>query len=676
MSANGRVAALPPGAYCTVYEQAVTSVAQIKTGAGGGMIGLDIETCPSEAEASRLAQLLDDEVKLKGKTKAAKKCGAGAAELAALKTQAKLLATRVRYAKSAGLDPHRGRIRLVQLYAGGNHVLVIDVFKCGERALQLLDGLDVVVHNAAFELAWLEHAGVELGEVHCSLQGARLTLGERSTSLADAAQAYLEVALDKTEQVSDWSAPELSRAQLEYAALDAVMAYRLAVPIFKALDVQTSAYEIQIACVPAVARMGLRGVRLDREAHAEYIRAQEGKRDAAASAYMTACANKGLPTTVPITPDQKRSVLKAILSGEEIKNWARTKKTGELSTGRNELKRAAHYPPIQALVELSRVDKILTSFGATLAAFVSPVTGCVHAGYRVAATAAGRASCSKPNVQQMPRDKAFRALFRPEPGCVFVGADFSSMELRAAAYISGCRDMTAAFRDGLDLHRLTAARMLGKPVEEIAEDGPERAAAKPVNFGAIYGIGAASLARSAWDHYDIVITLEEAIIWIAAFKRAYPEYIQWRWRHHRHCEETGRVVIGRDMKKGVGRLFPLSRVPEGKSTFTRCCNLPVQGACADASMTALTNIDRLLYEGNIDGGPVLWLHDEIILEVPSQDAQHAKLLLEKVMCDAFEETFPGSRELGLLNGLVEAHIGQDWSAVKGKKKEETAELSV
>jgi DNA polymerase I-like protein with 3'-5' exonuclease and polymerase domains len=113
-------------------------------------------------------------------------------------------------------------------------------------------------------------------------------------------------------------------------------------------------------------------------------------------------------------------------------------------------------------VKLSRIDKMLSSFGQTLAALVSPVTGRIHAHYRVASTASGRASCAGPNLQQIPHDRRFRALFIPEPGAVFVIADYSSMELRAAAHISNDRAMTEAFEQRLDLHKITASRMTGK----------------------------------------------------------------------------------------------------------------------------------------------------------------------------------------------------------------------
>ena len=181
--------------------------------------------------------------------------------------------------------------------------------------------------------------------------------------------------------------------------------------------------------------------------------------------------------------------------------------------------RAAHYPPILALVKLSRIDKILSSFGQTLTALVSPATGRIHAHYRVASTASGRASCAGPNLQQIPRDPRFRALFVPAPGFVFIVADYSSMELRAAAHRSRDAAMTAAFGQGLDLHKLTAARMTGKPLEEVTDE--ERRGAKAVNFGATYGQGAAGLVQSAWAQWGLVLDLTEAKAWLKTFDETY-----------------------------------------------------------------------------------------------------------------------------------------------------------
>ena len=656
--------ALPVISYCVTAAEAAIALGAAVRDANGWPVGLDIETAAYPAEQTRLKELTLSLAAAKGKLAALRKAKALAADILAAAKQVKALDARRKMARQAALDPHRSSIRLVQLYGGGDRVYVLDIARAGLSVLRLLDGLDVVAHNAQFELKHLEHAGVELGGIHCTMQAARLLLDARRLSLAEAAADYLGVALNKVEQTGDWGAPNLTKSQLEYAAADAVAAFRLAREMLPALGVQRGAYEIQMTAVPAVARMELRGFKLNVAAHAQLIADLEKERGGAEREYREACAASGhasLADQAPSTPAQKEALLTTLLSSDELERWRRTEKSGALSTRRSELLRAGHYPPILALVKLSRIDKALSSLGQTLAALMSPVTGRIHAHYRIAGTASGRASCAGPNLQQIPRDPRFRALFVPEPGAVLVVADYSSMELRAAAHISGDRAMTEAFEQGLDLHRLTASRMTGGNGKDPAEvTDEERKGAKAVNFGAVFGQGAAGLVQSAWDQWSLVLDLTEAKSWLRAFENTYYGFAQWRRDHYRRCENQLFIVIGKDADRGIGRIFPRSRVPAGASFYTRCCNLPVQGACADASMLALAYADDRLFAAGIEGGIVAWLHDEIVVEVCVEQADQAAEILKQAMIDGFAETFPGAP----LRGLVEPHIGMTWSEAK------------
>jgi DNA polymerase-1 len=518
------------------------------------------------------------------------------------------------------------------------------------------------VATAALHLFPDAHADIALGEVHCTMQACRLTLGEKLTSLADAAAAYLDVTLDKTEQSGNWGVAHLSKEQLTYAALDAVVEWRVAERVFPALRDQAPAYEIQIGAVAAAMRMQDRGFKFNIEAHAQLIAELKLERLVAERGYREACLKRGqraLADKIPSTPAEKGALLATLLSSEELSRWARTAKSGALSTRRSELNRAAHYPPVLALTKLSRIDKMLSSFGQTLVALASPVTGRIHAGYRVAGTASGRASCSRPNLQQIPQDRRFRALFIAEPSHVLICADYASMELRAAAHIFGDRAMTRAFEEGQDLHAITAARMARKDPKDVTKE--ERKGAKAVNFGAIYGQGPTGLMRAAWEKFDLVLTRAEAEAWTQAFKDSYPDLARGQRERHQRCQDELRIVIGKDAARGIGRVFPFSRLKENDTGYTRSRNLPIQGACADAAMIALTYVDDRLFNAGIDGGPVAWLHDEIVLEVKAADAERAATILKQSMIDGFAETFPGAP----LNGLVDLHIARNWAEAKG-----------
>ena len=549
----------------------------------------------------------------------------------------------------------------MQVYAGGDRVLVIDLDRTGAGVLNLLEGVSVIAHNMAFEMAFIEMAGIALGPVHCTQQACRLMLGEHAMGLADGAEAYLDLKLDKTEQKGIWNALHLTKQQIEYAAIDAVVAWRIAEKILPHLHVQRAAYEIQMRALPPAMRMEQHGFKLDVDAHARLIADLKQERTTAEQEYREACLETGhtaFADKAPSTPAQKEALLTAILSSDELARWRRTPKAGTLSTKRSELLHASHYPPIRVLVELGRLDKFLTSFGATLTAIVSPVTGRIHAHYGVAATSTGRATCSNPNLQQIPRGERFRKLFVPEPGNVLIVADYASMELRAAAYISGDPVMTRAFEEEQDLHCITAARMLNSTPDQVSKS--ERQGAKAVNFGAIYGIGASKLAELAWNNYQLVLDVAEARRWLDAFAQAYLVFARWRQENYARCSAARRILIGKDAAQGFGRVFPFSRLKPGDTGYTHSCNMGIQGACADASMFALALIDDRLFDVGIDGGLVGWLHDEFIVEVREDQSERAAEILKQSMIDGFSETFPGAP----LNGLVEPHIGASWGAAK------------
>ncbi len=184
---------------------------------------------------------------------------------------------------------------------------------------------------------------------------ARLTLGASKCSLAAAAKHYLKVDLDKELQASDWAAPSLTEAQLRYAARDVIWLWRLCPPLFKDLTPQGSAYKIQVAAAPAIARMNTAGIAIDLDQHAEVLRALADRDAVASAAYQDACRAMGRswPRKVPRSPSEIAGFLKAVLTETELARWKRGKTSWELSTARPELRRAVHYPPIVPLIELS-----------------------------------------------------------------------------------------------------------------------------------------------------------------------------------------------------------------------------------------------------------------------------------------------------------------------------------
>jgi DNA polymerase-1 len=668
--------------YCQDRAEAEALIHEMIADAGARPVALDIETTPILPERQRLEALRKQKAILH-----ANMLGAGRALRAAHKAIAKgephddrialeeavhtlareekRLTAQVDYAASAGLDPHRSHIRLVQLYGGGARAAVVDAFKIGQNILTLLEGADAVIHNAAFELAHLGHIGVELGKVHDTQQAAKLALGVHKSKLAAAVKHYHGVELDKDEQAGDWAAPILTEAQRRYAARDVIWLWRLCQPLFRDIAPQISAYKVQIAAVPAIARMNRAGITLDLAEHAKVLEAFAEQDAIACGAYRQACRELGKPdlgAKVPRSDGEVAAFLKAVLTEQELGQWKRVDKPWGLSTARPELRKAIHYAPVAPLIELSELDGVRLSFGETLRSLVSPVTGRLHPSYQVCGAPSGRSSCVRPNIQGVPRNPKIRAVFKAADGYVFVAADYNCMELRAAAYFFDDLKLAAVFERGEDPHKITASRVTGKPIEAI--DGDERTHAKATNFGTIYGIGPGGLIEQIWKNARRMIGMAEAEDLLAAFERLYPDLMAHRREYVRVCQVRGAIVIGKDWREGKGRIVPFARLPKDQSVRTCCLAYPIQGMCSDICMKAIADVDRRLRDERIDGRLVGWIHDELIVEARERDAAQVKALLKDTMERAFVEVFPTAT---LLN-LIEANVGPNWAAVKEKKK--------
>jgi DNA polymerase-1 len=412
------------------------------------------------------------------------------------------------------------------------------------------------------------------------------------------------------------------------------------------------------------------GIGIDLDRHADTLRALAEQDAIACAGFSDACRAMGRPdlaAKVPRSPSEIAAFLKEILTEDELRRWKRGKTAWELSTARPALRRAIHYSPLVPLVELSELDGLRLSFGEPLRFLVSPVTGRVHPRYQICAAPPGRSSASRPNIQGSPRDPRIRCVFKAAEGYVLVAADYQCMELRGAAYFFDDPQLAAVFERGADPHRLTASHVAGRPIETITDE--ERAKAKNVNFGTIYGIGPASLVEQIWKNYRLVISISDAENLLAGFASLYPTLIAHRRDYARVCQARGRIVIGPDWREGRGRIVPLDRLPKDQSTTTCAYSYPIQGICSNICMAALTEVDRRLLADKIDGRLVGWIHDELLVETREADVDCVKALLQSEMEQAFIETFPSATR----NQLIEVKVAPNWAGIKEKVKAHEAE---
>jgi DNA polymerase-1 len=658
---------------CCTAAEAEALIREMLADAAGKAVALDLETCPIQSERERLIALTDERKAVNADAiafrKTAKKAKTPKAEIDAVTETAnaklKLLDYQISYCAGAGLDPNRATARTIQLYGGGLRAAVIDLSKTGYEVLTRLNGVSAAIHNSPFDLAFLDRLGVTLGRIYDSQQAARLVLGPAECSLAAVVKRYAKVTLDKDPRASDWSVTDLSEDQIRYAARDVIWLRRACKPLFDDIGPQSSAYRIQVGAALAIARMNSIGITLDLDRHAEAMQVFAEAEAAASTAYQDACVAMGkweLGMTIPNTSREIAAFLEDILTAAELASWRRTAKTNALSTTAAALWQASHYPAVQPLIELSKLNGLRSSFGELLRLRVSPTTGRVHPHYTLAGALPGRSTSSEPNIQGTPRDPRIRALFRAAEGYVIYAADYHCMELRAAGLFFDDPELNAVFERGDDPHTLTASRVTGKPIAEITD--AERSSAKSANFGVLYGIGAASLVWQVWKNYRRRISLEDAENLLAVFEKLYPTMIKNRYEYSCACMVEGRIVIGPEWREGRGRIVPLDRLPPDQYPITCSYSYPIQGICSDVAMTAIADVDKRLRDQTLDGRLIGWIHDEVLVEAREADGERVTHILKDAMERAFVDTFPTAT----LNKLVEVKVGRTWAETKEKKK--------
>ena len=558
--------------------------------------------------------------------------------------------------RPAGIDPNRADIATLQLYSGGSKCFVfrgaaIDWL----LASPWLAKQTFVAHNAAFETGFLQHRGIHVN-IGCTLQAGGVAIGVgfggEKRSLESVSGHVLGIIPPKALQFSDWSAPELSPGQLAYAASDAVLAYRLW-PTLRTTLIEhgrSRAYRLQRDAVPAVAAMDRRGLGFNPAEHARQVDEWSRKLVDARRSFADIAGD-----SPPVSDNDVRAWLQRVAPKDVLEDWPRTQKDQLLSVQGKHLKRVLDIPGMPQVIEILHLQQLLSNFGPKLISFVNPATGRIHCAYNLAATKAGRFSASKPNLQQLPGDKTnseFRRCIVPAKGYLFVGCDWNQVEMRGAAWISKCPVMSAIYlADPVrDLHTETAAAIAHIPPDMVTKT--QRQAAKPVNFGSIYGVGAITLAENAFGDYGILMTEAEAQRALDSFFATFRGFNEWRWQHWRECKATGRVVV-----PGSGRTVEAAW-ERGNLRFAQCCNIPIQGICADAMLLAL----RMLYERLrcLDAFIVICLHDELLVEAGEAHAERVHAILQETMIEAFALTFPGAP----YHSVAEAAIGADWYAVK------------
>jgi DNA polymerase-1 len=439
----------------------------------------------------------------------------------------------------AGLDPHRGRVRLLQLYSPeAEKVWLIDLRWVPLEALDGLWARKLIAHNATFECAMLGGRPARLID---SMQVAGLVLGTAAgvRKLSNVAEAVLGVTLQKDSyQTSDWSAPRLSFGQLGYAGSDAVIAYRAARALYSRLGKrERRAFAIQNAVVPVVAGLRVRGCPFDRLIHARTIKDWELEHAKERERFCELTGEE------PPGQGKVGDWIEGRLPPEDIA-WMPRTATGKLSARADLLKHLADREEIRPLLRVLWSDKRLRTFGHSLLGLISPVTGRLHVDFMVCGAKSGRITASR--LQQLPPDVR-KAVVAPA-GKVLIAADYAQIELRVLAELADDAALRRVFATGGDVHREAAARITRIPIEQVTPE--QRRAAKPIVFGTVYGSGARGLRASAWANFDIELSIGEAAAAKEALLSAYSGVRDYQRDQAERAQQEGVLwsVAGRPLR--------------------------------------------------------------------------------------------------------------------------------
>lgn len=548
--------------------------------------------------------------------------------------------------ETTGLNPHSDKLRLIQIASEDMPTLVIDCFYVlpdGKQLIQKIMSSDAVkvFQNAKFDIKFLMSEGIQVsGKLFDTMLAGQLLRssgGSSRVGLAHLVLHYLDETLSKEEQVSDFSGV-LRDEQIEYAAKDAEILLRLRVKMVEALIANklVEVARLEFACVYAIADIEYAGIYLDLDKWTKLTKdVEEEKKTALEGLYPYI----GYPTVqLGFFESVERNSMN-LNSNQQVLKLLREHGLELENSSKHALAQYPDHPIVKLILDYRHATKALSSFLHGFPNQVHPKTGRLHPMYGQNGAYSGRMSCGNPNIQQIPREDRFRECFTAPKGRKLVIADYSQIELRVIAQFSQDKRMLDAYRTGQDLHKLTASLMLQKPIEQVKKS--ERQAAKAVNFGLVFGMGAAGLKAYAAETYKSAMSLEEAELFKKRFFQGYRGVDRWQRHLRKTLPEEERTLSGRKF---------IFRQDSGLSGRY---NTPIQGTAADILKNALGMLHLILKDKNVI--IVAVVHDEIVLECDEDDAEEVKNLLAETMARA------GQRYLKDVPVIAEAVIADSWA---------------
>ena len=513
-----------------------------------------------------------------------------------------------------------------------------------------------VGHNAKYDLVMLRRYGIDVAPITFDTMIAEWLSdpGSRNKGLKNLAWARLGVEMTPIVDLIGSGKTQITMAQVPaeraapYAAADAALTFRLVDVLRPELEekkVLSLLDDLELPLLPILADMEMAGIMLD-SAFLKVMSGELGERLATLEEEIYAQSGGYGPFNIN-SPKQLNDVLFGKL---QLPTDGLAKTTHGFSTSADVLENLSNLHPIIGLIlEHRELTKLKGTYVDALPLLVNPATGRVHTSFNQTGTVTGRVSSDNPNLQNIPvrteTGRQIRRAFVAPPGHHLLAVDYSQVELRILAHVSGDETLIQAFLDGQDIHRATAAAVNNIPVEEVTYD--QRRFAKSVNFGLMYGMGAYRLAR------DSDLTLSQAEDFIKRYFERFP-------RVRAYLEETKIRAADQgylETLSGRRRYFPeLQQTGKGRSMARQraerqAINMPIQGTAADIMKLAMIHVHQELQAQHPDARMLLQVHDELVIEVADDQIAAVATLVQATMEAAADLRAPLR---------ADASAGQNW----------------
>ena len=526
-----------------------------------------------------------------------------------------------------------------------------------EALRPLLEDVNVakIGQNIKFDIMVLRRAGIELcGARYDTMLLHYIIDSEARHSLDFIAEQQLGETIADIESLIGKGAKQIGLDMVateriaEYASERVDVTFRLKDVLYKRVEelgMKELYHRIEEPMIDVLADMELTGVRVDCEALARYGVALN---DHLARLEKEICEMADEPT---LNINSSRQLGEVLFGKLRITQKPKMTKTKQYSTDEEYLTGfAKEFPIVDKILEYRGVKKLLSTYVEALPKLVNRTTDRIHTSYNQAVTATGRLSSTNPNLQNIPvRDelgKPIREAFVPSDGNVLVAADYSQIELRLMAHLSGDKALIEAFMLGEDVHSATAARLYGKTPQEVTSD--ERRRAKTANFGIIYGISAFGLAQR------LDIPNRDAKELIENYFASYPDVKRYMDEAVTNATNSGYVETMFARRRQLSDIHSANRVVRGVAE-RNAINAPIQGSAADVMKLAMVEIARRFKEEGIKSKMIMQVHDEVVIDTIPAELERVCALVREAMESVATLRVPLVADVNSGKNWLEAH---------------------